>query len=48
MLRAIAVHRVADRLDRFEPRMAKRRPKRNNRLARPRQKIKLEMLNRFQ
>jgi hypothetical protein len=47
MLRAIAVHRVADRLDRFEPRMAKRRPKRYNRLTRPRQKIKLEMLNRF-
>ncbi len=26
LLRAIAVHRVADRPDRFEPRMAKRRP----------------------
>jgi hypothetical protein len=33
---AIAVHRVADRLDRFEPRMAKPRPKRYVRLTRPR------------
>src|SRR5262249_36781334 len=36
VLRAIAVHRVADRPDRFEPRMAKRRPKRYDRLTRPR------------
>src|SRR3954463_5182590 len=35
LLRAIAVHRVADRPDRFEPRMAKRRPKRYDRLTRP-------------
>jgi hypothetical protein len=46
VLRAIAVHRVADRPDRFEPRMAKRRPKRYDRLARPRQEIKRQMLKR--
>ena len=44
VLRAIAVHRVADRPDRFEPRMAKRRPKRYNRLTRPRQEIKRQMI----
>jgi hypothetical protein len=33
-LRAIAGHRVADRPDRFEPRMAKRRPKRYDRVRR--------------
>ena len=44
VLRAIAVHRVADRPDRFEPRMAKRRPKRYNRLKRPRQEIKRQMM----
>jgi Transposase DDE domain len=44
LLRAIAVHRVADRPDRFEPRMAKRRPKRYDRLTRPRAEIKLRML----
>ena len=47
LLRAIAVHRVADRPDRFEPRMAKRRPKRYDRLTRPRREIKLQMLKRF-
>jgi hypothetical protein len=47
ILRAIARHRVADRPDRFEPRMAKRRPKRYDRLTRPRQEIKLEMLKRL-
>jgi hypothetical protein len=46
-LRAIAVHRVADRPDRFEPRMAKRRPKRYDRLTKPRQEIKQQMLKRF-
>ena len=46
VLRAIAVHRVADRPDRFEPRMAKRRPKRYDRLTRPRREIKLQMLKR--
>jgi hypothetical protein len=46
ILRAIAIHRVADRPDRFEPRMAKRRPKRYDRLTRPRREIKLRMLKR--
>ena len=44
ILTAMAVHRVADRPDRFEPRMAKRRPKRYDRLTRPRAEIKLRML----
>jgi hypothetical protein len=47
VLRAIAVHRVADRPNRFEPRMAKRRPKRYDRLTRPRHEIKREMIKRF-
>jgi hypothetical protein len=47
LLGAIAVHRVADRPDRFEPRMAKRRPKRYDRLKKPRREIKLRMLKRF-
>jgi Transposase DDE domain len=46
ILQAIAVHRVADRPDRFEPRMAKQRPKRYDRLTRPRREIKLRMLKR--
>jgi hypothetical protein len=46
ILLAIAVHRVADRPDRFEPRMAKRRPKRYDRLTRPRREIKLRILKR--
>jgi Transposase DDE domain len=46
ILRAIARHRVADRPDRFEPRMAKRRPKRYDRLTKPRRVIKLQMLKR--
>jgi len=46
VLRAIAVHRVADRPDRFEPRMAKRRPEKYDRLTRPRKEIKLQMLKR--
>jgi hypothetical protein len=40
MLRAIAQHRVADRPDRFEPRVIKRRPKNYDRLRRPRKEIK--------
>ena len=44
ILLAIAAHRVADRPDRYEPRMAKRRPKRYDRLTRPRREIKLQML----
>jgi hypothetical protein len=42
-LRAIAQHRVADRPDRFEPRMMKRRPKNYNRLTKPRKEVKLDM-----
>jgi hypothetical protein len=47
ILLAIAVHRVADRPDRFEPRVAKRRPKRYDRLKRPRREIKQRILKRF-
>ena len=47
LLRAIAVHRVADRPDRFEPRMAKRRPKNYDRLTKPRKQIKLDMIKRL-
>jgi hypothetical protein len=47
VLRAIARHCVADRPDRFEPRMAKRKPKNYNRLTKPRKQIKLEMLKGF-
>ena len=46
LLRAIAVHKVGDRPDRFEPRMAKRRPKRYDRLTRPRSEIKRRILKR--
>jgi hypothetical protein len=46
LLRAIAAHRVGDRPDRFEPRMAKRGPRRFDCLTRPRAEIKLRMLNR--
>ena len=44
MLRAVVQHRVADRPDRFEPRMTKRRPKGYNRLTRPRKDIKREIM----
>jgi hypothetical protein len=44
MLRAIAQHRVANRPDRFEPRMTKRRAKNYDRLTKPRKEIKLDML----
>jgi hypothetical protein len=47
ILVAIAVHRVADRPDRYEPRMAKRRPKRYDRLTRPRREIKEQMAKGF-
>jgi hypothetical protein len=46
VLRAVAAHRVADRPDRFEPRMAKRRPEKYDRLTRPRAEIKSEMAKR--
>ena len=47
VLRAIALHCVADRPDRFEPRMAKRKPKNYVRLTKPRKQIKLEMIKRL-
>ena len=46
MLRAIAVHRVGDRPDRFEPRMTKKGPRGYQHLTRPRKEIKLQMLKR--
>jgi hypothetical protein len=46
LLRAIAAHRVGDRPDRFEPRMAKRGPRRFDCLTRPRAEIKRRMLKR--
>ncbi|HEX2520520.1 MAG TPA: IS4 family transposase [Terriglobia bacterium] len=47
VLQAIAVHRVADRPDRFEPRMTKRKPKNYDRLTRPRKEIKRQIFKRF-
>jgi hypothetical protein len=44
LLAAIAKHRVADRPDRFEPRMTKRRPSNYNRLTETRKEIKLAMI----
>lgn len=44
VLDAIATHQVADRPDRFEPRKKKRRPKKYDRLMKPRNELKLEML----
>ena len=46
LLRSIAVHRVADRPDRSEPRMTKKRPRGYQSLTRPRKEIKLQMLKR--
>ena len=46
LLRAIAVHRVADRPDRFEPRMTRKGPRAYQSLTRPRREIKLQMLKR--
>jgi hypothetical protein len=46
LLGAIAVHRVADRPDRFEPRMTKKGPRGYESLKRPRKEIKLQMLKR--
>lgn len=45
LLDAIASHRVADRPDRIEPRLRKRRPKHYGFLRKPRHETKLEMLN---
>jgi hypothetical protein len=48
VLRAVAIHRVADRPDRFEPRLRKRRSKHYENLTRPRHEIKQQMLKRVQ
>ena len=47
LLDSIAVHRVADRPDRYEPRRKKRRPKPYDRLMKPRREAKREMRNGF-
>jgi len=44
LLDAIASHRVADRPDRFEPRLRKRRPKQYGFLRKPRSETKRDML----
>lgn len=44
LLDAVAVHRVANRPDRFEPRRKKRRPKPYDRLMKPRQEAKRDIL----
>jgi hypothetical protein len=46
LLEAVATHRVADRPDRFEPRQRKRRQKKYDRMMKPRQQLKREMLQR--
>ena len=45
-LHAVATHRVADRPDRFEPRLRKRRPKKYDSMLQPRHVIKRKMLKR--
>jgi hypothetical protein len=45
VLDAIALHRVADRPDRYEPRLRKRRPKHYAFLRQPRSVLKRKMLN---
>lgn len=47
LLDAIATHRVADRPDRFEPRLRKRRPKHYGFLRKPRSQTKRDMANGF-
>jgi hypothetical protein len=44
LLDAIATHRVGDRPDRYEPRRVKRRPKPYDRLMKPRQEAKRDLL----
>jgi hypothetical protein len=46
LLDAVAIHRVADRPNRFEPRLRKRRHKKYFLLSKPRHVTKLEMLQR--
>ena len=45
-LDAVATHRVADRPDRFEPRLRKRRPKKYDSMLEPRHVIQCKMLKR--
>jgi hypothetical protein len=47
LLDAVATHRVADRPNRYEPRLKKRRPKSYDRLMKPRHEVKRDMLNGF-
>jgi len=44
LLDVIAVHRVADRPDRFDRRLRKRRPKKYDKLIKSRHETKMEML----
>ena len=46
LLNAVAAHRVADRPDRFEPRLRKRRHKKYFFLVKPRDETKRDMLKR--
>jgi hypothetical protein len=46
LLDAVVTHRVADRPDRFEPRQRKRRQKKYDRMMKPRNELKREMLKR--
>ena len=43
LLDAVAIHRVADRPDRYEPRLRKRRPKHYGYLRKPRRETKRDM-----
>ena len=45
LLDAVATHRVADRPDRIEPRQRKRRPKKYDRMMKPRHELKRDILN---
>ena len=45
LLDAVATHRVADRPDRFEPRQRKRRPKKYDKMMKPRHEVKRDILN---
>jgi hypothetical protein len=47
LLDAIVIHRVADRPDRYEPRLRKRRPKHYGFLRKPRADTKREIAKRF-
>jgi Transposase DDE domain len=47
LLEAVAIHRVADRPDRVEPRLRKRRPKRYGFLRKPRAQTKRDLLKGF-